>query len=80
MPGDSVTWRYDNSRSGLNSNETTLTTSNVKSTTFGKVGEFTVDGRIDGEVLYRPDINFGTDEECNLLCHREWDGVLRGCG
>ncbi len=52
LPGDSVTWRYDNSRDGLNSNETTLTTANVKSTTFGKVGEFTVDGRIDGEVLY----------------------------
>jgi len=52
LPGDSVTWRYDNSRDGLNSNETTLTTANVNSTTFGKVGEFTVDGRIDGEVLY----------------------------
>ena len=52
MPGDALTWRYDNSRDGLNSNETTLTTANVNSTTFGKVGEFAVDGRIDGEVLY----------------------------
>jgi len=52
MPGDAITWRYDNSRDGLNPNETTLTTANVNSTTFGKVGEFTVDGRIDGEVLY----------------------------
>jgi hypothetical protein len=52
MPGDAITWRYDNSRDGVNPNETTLTTSNVNSTTFGKVGEFTVDGRIDGEVLY----------------------------
>ena len=52
MPGDVLTWRYDNSLDGLNSNETTLTTTNVNSTTFGKVGEFTVDGRIDGEVLY----------------------------
>jgi streptogramin lyase len=52
LPGDSVTWRYNNSRDGLNPNETTLTTANVNSTTFGKVGEFTVDGRIDGEVLY----------------------------
>jgi hypothetical protein len=52
LPGDSVTWRYDNSRSGLNPNETTLTTANVNSTAFGKVGEFAVDGRIDGEVLY----------------------------
>ncbi|MGO9796580.1 MAG: hypothetical protein ACLPLZ_10865 [Terracidiphilus sp.] len=52
MPGDAITWRYDNSLDGLNPNETTLTTANVNSTTFGKVGEFTVDGRIDGEVLY----------------------------
>ena len=52
MPGDAITWRYDNSLDGLNASETTLTTANVKSTTFGKVGEFTVDGRIDGEVLY----------------------------
>ena len=52
MPGDDITWRYDNSLDGLNSSETTLTTANVNSTTFGKVGEFTVDGRIDGEVLY----------------------------
>jgi len=52
MPGDAITWRYDNSRDGVNPNETTLTTSNVNSTTFGKVGEFTVNGRIDGEVLY----------------------------
>jgi hypothetical protein len=52
MPGDAITWRYDNSLDGLNSNETTLTTANVNSTTFGKVGEFSVDGRIDGQVLY----------------------------
>jgi len=52
MPGDVVTWRYDNSLDGLNSGETTLTTANVNSTTFGKVGEFTVNGRIDGQVLY----------------------------
>jgi streptogramin lyase len=52
LPGDSVTWRYHNSLDGLNSNETTLTTANVNSTTFGKLGEFTVDGRIDGQVLY----------------------------
>jgi IPT/TIG domain-containing protein len=52
LPGDSVTWHYDNSRSGLNPNETILTTANVKSTSFGKVGEFTVDGQIDGQILY----------------------------
>jgi hypothetical protein len=52
LPGDSVTWHYDNSRTGLNSTETILTTNNVKSTSFGKVGEFTVDGAVDGQILY----------------------------
>ena len=49
---DVATWHYDNSRSGLNPNETILTPTNVKSTTFGKVGQFTVDGSIDGQILY----------------------------
>src|SRR6202453_3222728 len=49
---DVATWHYDNSRSGLNPSETTLTPTNVKSTTFGKVAQFTVDGSIDGQILY----------------------------
>jgi IPT/TIG domain/NHL repeat len=57
MPGDAITWRYDNSLDGLNATETTLTTTNVNSTSFGKVGEFTVNGRIDGEVLYLSQIS-----------------------
>ena len=57
MPGDAITWRYDNSLDGVNPNETTLTPSNVNSTTFGKVGEFTVNGRIDGQILYASQIS-----------------------
>ena len=49
---DVVTHHYDVSRSGVNSAETLLTTSNVNSTTFGKVGEFAVDGQIDGQALF----------------------------
>ena len=49
---DVVTHHYDVSRSGVNSTETLLTTSNVNSTTFGKVGEFAVDGQIDGQALF----------------------------
>lgn len=49
---DVVTHHYDISRSGVNSTETLLTTSNVNSTTFGKVGEFAVDGQIDGQALF----------------------------
>ncbi|HUC55269.1 MAG TPA: hypothetical protein VMR90_14550 [Candidatus Cybelea sp.] len=36
----------------MNSTETLLTTANVNSTTFGKVGEFAVDGQIDGQTLF----------------------------
>ena len=49
---DVVTYHYDLQRTGQNLNETTLTTSNVNSTTFGKVGEFSVDGQIDGQALF----------------------------
>ena len=51
-PADVVTHHYDVSRSGVNAAETALTTSNVNSTTFGKVGEFSVDGQIDSQALY----------------------------
>ena len=48
---DVVTYHYDNQRTGQNLKETTLTTSNVNSATFGKIGEFAVDGQIDGQAL-----------------------------
>jgi hypothetical protein len=49
---DVLTHHYDVSRSGVNSTETLLTTSSVNSATFGKVGEFAVDGQIDGQALF----------------------------
>ena len=57
LTGDVFTWHYDTSRTGLNSNETTLTPSNVASATFGKVAEFTVDGQIDSQILYLHQVN-----------------------
>lgn len=49
---DVLTHHYDISRSGTNVNETTLTTTNVNSSTFGKIAEFTIDGQIDGQILF----------------------------
>jgi hypothetical protein len=49
---DVVTHHYDAMRSGTNTHETTLAPANVTSTTFGKVAEFSVDGQIDGQILY----------------------------
>src|ERR1035441_1809462 len=57
LTGDVFTWHYDTSRTGLNPNETTLTPSNVTSSTFGKLAEFTVDGQIDGQILYLHQVN-----------------------
>ncbi len=47
-----ITYHYDNARSGQNLNETVLTPANVNSTTFGKKGEFAVDGKADAQPLY----------------------------
>jgi uncharacterized protein YjdB len=49
---DVVTHHYDAARTGTNTQETILTPTNVNSTTFGKVAEFSVDGQIDGQLLY----------------------------
>ncbi len=56
---DVVTYHYDNGRSGQNLNETALTLANVNSTTFGKKGEFTVDGKVDGQPLYLSQVTIG---------------------
>jgi hypothetical protein len=51
-PGiDVITYHYDNLRTGQNVSETTLTPTNVKQATFGKLGEFAVDGLVDGQPL-----------------------------
>jgi outer membrane protein assembly factor BamB len=49
---DVVTYHNDNARTGQNLKETLLTTSNVKSSSFGKILTFPVAGKIDAEPLY----------------------------
>ncbi len=48
---DVITYHYDNLRTGQNVNEMTLTPANVKVNTFGKLGEFAADGRVDAQPL-----------------------------
>ncbi len=52
-PGiDVVTYHYDNQRTGQNLHETTLTPASVNSASFGKVGFFAVDGKVDAQPLF----------------------------
>jgi hypothetical protein len=49
---DVTTYHYNLNRDGLNSQEAILTQANVKTTTFGKIGMDSVDGKVDAEPLY----------------------------
>jgi outer membrane protein assembly factor BamB len=50
--GDVLTYHYSVTRQGQNTLESLLTTSNVNSNTFGKIGFFSADGKVDAQPLY----------------------------
>jgi hypothetical protein len=62
-------WTYHNdiARTGQNLNETVLTTSNVNSAKFGKIGFDTVDGVVDAQPLYASNVAVPTNGTHNLL-------------
>ena len=51
-----TTWHNDNARTGQNLNETTLTTANVTSSSFGMLLVLTTDGAVDAQPLYLPNL------------------------
>ncbi len=54
---DVTTYHFDNSRDGLNAQETALTPANVSSATFGKIAFFPADGKVDAQPLYLTGLN-----------------------
>jgi hypothetical protein len=64
---DVITYHYDNFRTGQNSNETMLTPANVNSARFGKLGEFTVIGKVDAQPLYLSNVSIPGAGTRNVL-------------
>lgn len=50
------TWRYDNSRVGVNHQESVLTPANVNPSGFGRLFSQSVDGEIYAQPLYLPNL------------------------
>ncbi len=61
------THHYDNSRTGQNSTETLLTTSNVNANQFGMVASFPVDGQVYAQPLYIPNVQISGKGTYNVL-------------
>jgi hypothetical protein len=63
-----LTWKYDNTRVGVNSTETTLTPANVNSTQFGLLWHFYPNaGKPDPQPLYVPKLNMPSVGVKNVL-------------
>lgn len=72
---DVVTYHYDNSRTGLNPNETILTLANVNSSTFGKLNLLSVDGKVDAEPLYLSAVTISGQTHNVLYVVTEHDSI-----
>jgi PQQ enzyme repeat len=62
-----LTQHNDNSRTGANLNETSLNTSNVNVSTFGKLFSMPVDGFVYAQPLYMPNVNMPNSGTHNVL-------------
>jgi hypothetical protein len=75
-PGtDVVTFKNDVARTGQNLTETTLTTSNVASATFGLLHNLVVDGLVDAQPLYVSQLNFNGTLHNTVFVATEQDSV-----
>jgi uncharacterized protein YjdB len=70
-----TTWHYDNNRSGLNPNETTLTPANVAPATFGKLFSYAIDGYAYAEPLLMSNVSISGGTHNVLYVATENDSV-----
>jgi hypothetical protein len=73
---DVLTYHNDNQRSGQNLTETSLTTSNVNSTSFGKLGFFQMDGMVEAQPLYVSNVVVPGNGTHNLLIAASENGSV----
>lgn len=64
---DVLTYHNDIARTGANLNETILNTTNVASATFGKIGNYSVDAKVDAQPLYASNVAVPSNGTHNLL-------------
>lgn len=73
---DVLTYHNDLARTGQNLTESILTTSNVTSATFGKIGFYPVDGRVDAQPMYASNVTVpGKGTHNVLIIPTEHDSV-----
>jgi hypothetical protein len=72
---DVTTYHNDNARTGQNLGETTLTPSDVNSSSFGKLFAISVDGKVDAEPLYLSNLTVNGQSHNVLFVATEHDSV-----
>ena len=70
-----TTWHNDLSRTGANTQETTLTTANVNVNSFGKLFAVTVDGQVYAQPLYLSGVSISGGTHNVLYVETEHDSV-----
>lgn len=72
---DVLTYHNDNSRTGANLNETTLTPQNVNASSFGKLFHYNVDGQVYAQPLVVSNLRIGGQVHNVLIVATENDSV-----
>ena len=64
---DVVTYHYDNARDGLNAQESILTPAKVNAASFGLLGTYAADGKVDAAPLFAAQVPVGTGVTANVV-------------